>query len=172
VLVPFQGQLLGSYVFKWGWKQERTPTWFGLVLESGELTEAVDVMHYAWTGSWPANRTPRVQSLLLDGRSSRDGVTLVAGETYEAAFNVVDPEGDPLRFHWEVKPESDSIKKGGDFEERIPNVDGVLRNPTAATTTLAVQQPGTYRLFAYAFDGHGHAAHANIPFLVEPGDAP
>jgi len=65
----------------------------------------------------------------------------VAGRTYEAAFQVVDPEGDPLRFHWEVKPESDSIKKGGDFEERIPNVDGVLRNPTAATTTLAVQQP-------------------------------
>lgn len=172
VLAPFQGQLLGSYVFKWGWKQERTPTWFGLLLESGEKTEAVDVMHYVWTGSWPANRTPRVQSLLLDGRSSRDAVTLVAGRTYEAAFHVVDPEGDPLRFHWEVAPESDSIKKGGDFEERIPNIDGVLRNPTAATTTLAVQQPGKYRLFAYAFDGHGHAAHANIPFLVEPGDAP
>jgi hypothetical protein len=172
VLAPFQGRLLGSYVFKWGWKQERTPTWFGLVLESGELTEAVDVMHYIWTGSWPANRTPRVQSLLLDGRSSRDGVKLEAGRTYEAAFDVVDPEGDPLRYRWEVKPESDSIKKGGDFEERIPNIDGVLRNPTAATTILAVPQPGKYRLFAYAFDGHGHAAHANIPFLVEPGVAP
>ena len=113
-----------------------------------------------------------MQSLLLEGRSSRDGVKLEAGRTYEAAFDVVDPEGDPLRYRWEVKPESDSIKKGGDFEERIPNIDGVLRNPTAATTTLAVQQPGKYRLFAYAFDGHGHAAHANIPFLVEPGVAP
>ena len=113
-----------------------------------------------------------MNALRLDGRSSRDSVTLVAGRTYETAFHVVDPEGDPLRFHWEVKPESDSIKKGGDFEERIPNIDGVLRNPRAATTTLAVQQPGKYRLFAYAFDGHGHAAHANIPFLVEPGDAP
>jgi len=172
VLTPFQGQLLGSYVFKWGWKQERTPTWFGLVLESGERTEAVDVMHYVWTGAWPANRAPRVQSMLLDGKGARDSVVLRAGRTYQAAFRVVDPEGDPLRFHWDVKPESDSTKKGGDFEERIGSLDGVLRDPTAATTAITVQQPGKYRLFAYAFDDHGHAAHANIPFLVEPAETP
>jgi hypothetical protein len=172
VLTPFQGQLLGSYVFMWGWKQERTPTWFGLLLESGERTEAVDVMHHVWTGAWPANRTPRVQSLRLDGKGSRDGVVLVSGQTYEAAFRVVDPEGDPLRFHWAVKPESDSTKKGGDFEERIASLDGMLRDSTAAVTAITVQQPGNYRLFAYAFDDHGHAAHANIPFRVELADAP
>jgi len=42
-----------------------------------------------------------------------------------------------------VKPESDSIKKGGDFEERIPNIDGVLRDPTAASTAVTVQQPAS-----------------------------
>ena len=37
----------------------------------------------------------------------------------------------------------------------------------AAATTLTAPPPGEYRLFAYAYDGNGHAAHANIPFLVE-----
>jgi hypothetical protein len=30
----------------------------------------------------------------------------------------------------------------------------------------APQAAGAYRLFVYAFDGHGNAAHAYIPFLV------
>jgi len=172
VLAAFPGQLIGSYVFFWGQKQERTPTWFGLLLEGGEETEAVDVMHLAWTGTPAANRTPRVNALHLDGKGSRDSVALVAGRTYEATFDVFDPDGDPLRYRWEVKRESDATQAGGDFEERIANIDGLLGDAAAPTTTIAVGKPGRYRLFAYAFDDHGHAAHANIPFLVEPGDVP
>lgn len=167
VLSAFPDQLIGSHVFFWGQKQERTPTWFGLLLESGEETEAVDVMHLAWTGTWPANRTPRVNALRLDGRGSRDSVTLVAGTTYQAALDVVDPDGDPLRYRWEVKHESGATQAGGDFESRIGSIDGLLGSPAAAATTITAATPGRYRLFAYAFDDHGHAAHANIPFLVE-----
>ena len=172
VLAGLDEQLVGSYVFFWGQKQERTPTWFGLLLEGGEETEAVDVMHLAWTGAPAANRTPRVNALHLDGKGSRDSVALVAGRTYEATFDVFDPDGDPLRYRWEVKRESDATQAGGDFEERIANIGGLLGDAAAPTTTIAVGKPGRYRLFAYAFDDHGHAAHANIPFLVEPGDVP
>jgi len=49
---------MGSFVFLWGQKQERTPTWYGLFTENDEETEAVDQMHYFWNGSWPANRCP------------------------------------------------------------------------------------------------------------------
>ena len=168
VFSVFEGRLLGSYVFFWGQKQERTPTWFGLLLDTGEETEAADVMQYIWTGEWPANRAPRVNALRIGGKGARESVTLVAGRTYEAAFDVVDREGDPLRFHWEVKPESDATQAGGDHEARIPSIGGVLRDPRAASTAITVREPGRYRLFAYAYDDHGHAAHANIPFLVEP----
>ena len=167
VLSKFEGQLIGSYVFFWGQKQERTPTWFGLLTERGELTEAVDAMQYIWTGSWPANRTPRVESIQLNGKGYKESVVLAAGEPYDAVFDVTDREGDSLTYRWEVKPESDSQKAGGDREEALPNLEGLLSDPEARQTTIRVSKPGKYRLFAYAYDGKDHAAHANIPFLVE-----
>ncbi len=167
ILAPLEGQLLGSYVFLWGQKQERTPTWFGLFTESGYETEAVDVMHHAWTGAWPENRTPRVESMLLGGFGARQSVTLTPGQSYEAVFDVVDPDGDPLSFRWELKPESEATSIGGDREDPVPNIEGYIANPVAPTTTVTPPGPGRYRLFAYAYDDHGHVAHANIPFLVE-----
>ena len=166
VLGKYEGQLIGSYAFLWGQKQERTPTWFGLLTETGEATEAIDVLHKVWTGAWPANRTPRVNSIRLDGNSYKESVVLESGTTYDATFDVVDHDGDVLTFHWEVKPESESTKSGGDLEERLPNLDGLLSDSEAANTTITAPAPGKYRLFAYAYDGKGHAAHANIPFLV------
>ena len=37
-------QGLGSFVFLWGNKQERTPTWYGLFLPSGAATPSVDTL--------------------------------------------------------------------------------------------------------------------------------
>lgn len=165
---PLKNQLIGSYVFLWGQKQERTPTWFGLFTEAGEETEAVDVMHNVWTGSWPDNRSPALKSIRLDGKLAAQNVTLAAGEVYDAAADVVDHENDPLTYRWEVKPESEAIQVGGDFEESIASLNGLIENQTAANTRLTAPPPGEYRLFVYAYDDHGHAAHANIPFLVKP----
>ncbi|NJK86070.1 MAG: DUF4434 domain-containing protein [Bacteroidales bacterium] len=67
---------LGSYVFVWEQKQERTPTWYGLILESGEETEATDFMQYTWTGKWPENLTPVIDSVLLTGKTKWDNVKL------------------------------------------------------------------------------------------------
>ena len=167
ILSPLEGQLIGNYIFLWGQKQERTPTWFGLFTEAGEETEAVDAMHYIWNGDWPANRTPQVRSMLLDGKTHKESVILLQGQSYDAEFDVFDHEGDKLTFRWEVKSESGEAAEGGDFEKAIDNVEDLLSDPDAAVTHLTAPEPGRYRLFAYAYDDHGHAAHANIPFLVE-----
>ncbi|MGB5621164.1 MAG: glycoside hydrolase family 2 TIM barrel-domain containing protein [Gammaproteobacteria bacterium] len=166
-LEPLEGQLIGSYVFLWGQKQERTPTWFGLFTEAGEKTEAVDVMHYIWNGAWPDNRSPQVRSMVLDGKRAADNVTLRTGQIYDAVLDVIDHEGDELAFRWELKPESEATQVGGAFEESIANLNGLVKT-SAETARLTAPPPGEYRLFVYAYDDHGHAAHANIPFLVVP----
>ena len=170
VLEQFEDQLLGNYVFLWGQKQERTPTWFGMFTEAGLGTEAVDTMHYIWNGAWPDNRAPAIDSFLLDGKDARQSVTLSAGQSYAALLDASDPDGDALTFRWEIKPESEATQAGGDYEEPIASLEGLLSNERSATPSVLAPAPGKYRLFAYAFDGNGHAAHANIPFLVEPAD--
>jgi exo-beta-1,3-glucanase (GH17 family) len=167
ILEPLRGQLIGSYAFYWGQKQERTPTWFGMLTEDGKLTESVDAMQFAWTGEWPAKRTPVVAAMRLDGKAASDSVVLEAGRDYQAAFDVADPDGDTVIYRWELKAESTATSGGGDFEAAIPSIDGLLSDPGSATTTLTAPPPGKYRLFAYASDDDERVAHANIPFLVE-----
>jgi hypothetical protein len=160
-------QLIGSYVFLWGQKQERTPTWYGLFLPTGEATEAVDVMHYVWNGEWPDNRAPRLTSATLDGRTALDGIYLDAGQSYPAEVVSTDPDGDTLTYLWEVREESRADTEGGDDEEVPPVLRGLIDRPDSPVSTVtAPDEPGAYRLFVYVFDGRGSAAHANIPFYV------
>ena len=167
VLQPFAHQAIGNYVFLWGQKQEKTPTWYGMYLDTGEETEAIDVMHFIWNNQWPANRTPRVSQIILNKKTAYDDVTLWHGKKYTANIVVQEPDNDPVTYKWEVRPESSAKEVGGD-REVIPDViEGLIVDPTAAqATVIAPEESGAYRLFVYVYDGKGHAAHANLPFYV------
>jgi len=158
---------LGSYVFLWGQKQERTPTWYGLFTESGEENEVVDVMQYLWSGQWPRNRAPQLDSLLLDHRHAKDFIYLESGKAYPIEAFVRDPNGDKLQIRWELLLESTDLKEGGDREERPQALSDFIKNITDNRTLLtAPSQEGAYRLFVYASDGNNKVATANIPFFV------
>ena len=164
---PQMSNLLGTYVFLWGQKQERTPTWFSLFTESGESTEAVDAMQYIWTGQWPSNRAPSIKSIRLANKKPRNNVVVYAGGVVEAEVQAEDLEGDPLRYWWSVKPESEEQHVGGDQEGYIEDVPKAVLNPFEQQVRIQVPtEVGAYRLFTTVFDNHGNAAHANIPFNV------
>jgi len=161
-------QGLGSYVFLWGQKQERTPTWYGMFMPTGEKTESVDVMQYLWTDEWPENRAPRIERPTLDGQTAFENVTLQPGQSVPAEVAVTDSDGDTLRYEWEVREESQAQTEGGDDEEVPPLIEGAVSPTDAAQVTVtAPTEPGAYRLFVNVYDGQNSAAHANIPFYVE-----
>lgn len=159
---------LGSYVFLWGQKQERTPTWYGLFTEQGEESEVMDVMEYLWSGKWPKNRAPHLYSLQLDNRKAVDNIYLIPNGTYPILAVVSDADNDPLKYRWEILPEPTKLSEGGDFEERSMPIEGLLANKDGGKNSLTAPSiPGPYRLLVYVTDDHNNVATANIPFYVK-----
>ncbi len=155
---------LGGYAFLWGNKQETTRTWYGMLLASGEKLPAVDVLGKAWTGRWPANRSPVVSSLQFERGAER----FPAGSKVKALAKISDPERDTLTCEWSVMAESQDVKLGGDAESVPASFPDAVEAGVAGPACLVTIPPaGAYRLFLVVRDGKGGASTANVPFLSE-----
>lgn len=159
-------QCVGSYVFLWGQKQERTPTWYGVFLENGNETGSIDVMHYIWNKKWPENRAPQIESFTLNNIFANKSIVLNANEDQIALVKINDFENDQISYNWEILYESTDLKEGGDEEARPEKVDVKIISNKSGEFKFKSPKKGKYRLFVYADDGNGHAATANIPFKV------
>lgn len=159
---------IGSYVFLWGQKQETTPTWYGIFLEDGSETEVVDVLEHSWSGKWPINKSPKLESFTLNGKKSTESIKVNRRQKSSIELAVVEPENEPLKYRLEILPESTDIKSGGDAEDRPTSLDIPFEETTTKGTFTfsAPKKSGPYRLFIYAYDQHENAAVANIPFYV------
>ncbi len=158
-------QCLGSFAFLWGNKQEKTETWYGLLLPTGETTESVDVLSELWTGQRPANVAPRVTQLDL---GDADAGQLRPGQRIRAQLTASDPDGDELRVQWRVIPESGAKSAGGDFESTIePAQIEVEAEGTLGARITLPERAGAYRLFATVRDGRGHGGTINLPILIQ-----
>jgi hypothetical protein len=160
---------LGSYTFLWGHKQEHTSTWFGLFLVSGEQTKVMDVLITGWSGKEPENRAPLINEFQLLGKKAADNIKISPGTEVTAFVQALDPDGDKLKYIWQVVPESTDKKTGGDAERAPEALKGIFNKSTREKDNVVFtspQKPGQYRLFLYVFDGNNNVATGNIPFMV------
>jgi hypothetical protein len=164
---------IGSYVFLWGQKQERTPTWYSMFIKDSLGTDigtvsfpAVDAMRYNWTGSWPHNRAPQVWEMDLNNVSAEHNIVLSPDAPIISRVQADDPENDTLSYVWELLEEPTSLGTGGSFEARPKTLVSVREDNSPVLNLRAPSKPGQYRLFVYVLDHNGHAGTANIPFQV------
>lgn len=154
---------LGGYAFTWGWKQETTATWFGMLLPDGGRLGAVDAMTEAWTGKPPAHPCPVINSLkLLSPEKNAPGATV------HAALEAENPGGGPLTVRWVVQPEAEQYGAGGDAEAALPSLpEAVARADNRGADVKLPADGGGYRIFAYVKNEDGGAAVANVPVFVD-----
>lgn len=159
---------LGSFVFLWRQHQEYTHTWFGMFDREWRANESVNVMQYVWTGSFPENRAPRVDSMRINGKSAYDFVYLKPGERADAKVWMRDPDKDDvISYEWEILPELTDFGYGGRGERKPEAIDCSIEVITDGSIRFtAPLQKGAYRLFVAGYDKGNHVATANIPFYV------
>lgn len=161
---------LGSYVFLWGNKQEKTHTWFCLFLPDGTPTEIIDAMTRAWTGSWPANRSPNIRAdkiTVISGGDSNHMYT--PGAKITCKVDTTDPEGDEIFVKWDLRFDaSDNLSTGGDWEKPTDPIEGAVLSMAGDTADIQLPETaGNYRIFVYVADPSGKTATANLPIMVK-----
>ena len=164
---------LGSFVFLWGQKEERTPTWFSMFVEDkvdslplkGEKTPMVEAMQRVWTGKELDETAPIVRGMTIDGKSAIDNVRIKAGTLFKAEVSVTDKENDSLAYVWEVLKEATVLGFGGSYEPRPERMGDVAVSDKNVYETM-IKVPGEYRLYVYVLDNTGFVSTANIPFQV------
>lgn len=165
---------LGSFVFLWGQKEERTPTWFSMFVEDtvdmlplkGEKTPMVEAMQRVWTGKELDETAPVILGMMtVNGKSAIDNVRIKAGASLKAEVAAIDKENDSLTYVWEVLKEATVLGFGGSYEPRPERVGEVVMSDKNVYET-AIKVPGKYRLYVYVLDNTGFVSTANIPFQV------
>lgn len=160
-------QCIGSFAFLWGQKQEYTSTWYGLFTDTGVPTEAIDELQYSWSGSYPANRSPTLDSVHFEHSTKINNLVLAPGQKYDVQLFARDREGDKLTYKWELYQESTDLKSGGDAEEKPPLIFGKINGSSKDQMTLkAPLLEGRYRLFVFVYDQE-KVAYMNLPFYVQ-----
>ena len=158
---------LGSYAFLWGYKQEQTPTWYGLFSKDGNATQSIDILNDYWKGS-VRNTAPVLNSFLLNNLDKKESIKLKKGKDCFFSYDVTDAEDDSLSFEFQLMPESNDKKAGGDFEKTPEPISfKIVENMNNKIIIKAPLKSGPYRFFIYVRDSNKNVATANIPFFVK-----
>jgi hypothetical protein len=158
---------LGSYVFLWGQKQETTPTWYGVFVDDKQ-TEAVNVLQEVWSGKVPDNWAPQINSFLLEGKKPTESFEVNKGANVKVQMKVEHKNLPSLKFKWEILPESEFTKSGGDLEKKPEAISVNMKGDSQTGYNFkAPFQRGAYRLFVYIYDMHDQVAYANFPFYAK-----
>ncbi len=162
------GLSLGGYAFLWGQKQERTPTWYGMFIKSGEANATVDELTKYWTGKYPEIRAPKVDSLKLAGKNAVDNIYLKPDVPYLAKVFASDPNNFPLTYKWVIFKEVIERSQGGAREIEPDSIHiEILSNANGELKFKSPKDTGEYRLFSYVFNGKNKVGTANVPFYVK-----
>jgi hypothetical protein len=163
-LITPNSQCLGSLIFYWGQKQEKTPTWFSIFDDQGRKTQTYYDLQRAWKNqSINTYLPPQIRYMLVDKKGASDQLVFTPNEIKNAQIFLATDYDSTLQFNWEIYEEDwvegigKKINKISDCFESIENTKATFRSP-------AIEGP--YRIFAYVYDQHGYVASVNTPFYV------
>lgn len=170
-IVPNESRgCIGSFIFVWGYQTHGAVlTWYGLFDKRGYTFGGIDEIYECWTGNKVENPAPRIENrskMLLNGKTSGDGVSVIkASKDNVASVEATSPTGQPLTYRWLINKE-DAASEDGSMAE---GMEGLIEDPSKPQIKFtAPSEKGGYRLYVFVSDdANRKVALACIPFLVK-----
>lgn len=168
-ILPLEDRCLGSLIFYWGYKHERTHTWFSMFSEDGEATPSVYALEQIFKKDTSTNYSgPILDFLMLNRYGPQESMLLTAGQENIADIFYNAPQCDSITISWEILPEIWMQAPGAKTKEEKPNSLNhlILESRENMIRFKTPEAEGPYRLFTYVKDHNGNIASANFPFYV------
>ena len=156
---------LGSLVFFWGNKHERSSTWFSLFVDNFK-SEIIKELENLWNNSSSGQNLIGLEYMLVDKLGAEDNIIFSPNELKCAELKINNLETDSIKISWELYSEiwdrDDSIT----VLDPVKKVDYFKSFENTKATFITPGIEGPYRIFAYVYDRQGYFASANTPFYV------
>ncbi|MBL7472770.1 glycoside hydrolase family 2 TIM barrel-domain containing protein [Robertkochia sediminum] len=166
---PLEDRCLGSLIFYWGYKHERTHTWFSLFSEEGESTPSVYALEQIFREDTSITyEGPQLDFLMLNRYGPQESMLLNAGQENIADVFYNAPDCDSISISWEILPEIWTRNPHSKRKEEKPIALNhlILESKENMVRFKTPEKEGPYRIFTYIKDHKGNIATANFPFYV------
>ena len=156
---------LGNLMFYWGSKHERTPTWFGFMIDDSLETELTDVARTIW-GTQPTGIFPELDYMLLNEKVGNQSIVVTPGSSITSTLAFKKSPKQPIISRWKVYHEDwYSLQLDQAFDEQ-PILSSQAIEDSTVFTFKAPQEQGPYRVYVECQTSPGYTTTANVPFYV------
>ncbi|GAB1821769.1 discoidin domain-containing protein [Herbidospora sp. RD11066] len=153
------GVALGATQFHYGLENDFGGVWLN-TLTGGWRRHGYHSLKKAYTGVASANTPPEINSMTVQNQTA-----VPAGSQFVVETNTTDPNGDLIRYNLMFSNKHVNGNRGFDhvrFTETAPGRFSVT----------APQAMGVWKVYVYAYDGHGNVGIETKSFRVTPPTAP
>ncbi len=150
---------LGATEFHYGLENDFGGVWLN-TFTGGWRRHGFYSLSRAYSGQTPANTPPEITAMSVSNQTA-----VPAGGTYTVNVSVNDPQGDLIRYHLMY---SDKHITGATGLRNVTFTD----NGNGSFTVRAPEQLGVWKVYVYAFDGHGNVGIEQKSIRVVPPTVP
>ncbi len=147
------GVALGATLFNYGQENDFGGIWFN-VLPAGWKRLSYYAVARDYGGTPQADTPPVIGSMTVGGASA-----VPAGGTFPVSVSASDPDGDPLRYQLMY---SSKYVDGGTGLSQV----GFTQTGDGTFTVTAPKSLGVWKVYVYAYDGHGNVGVETRSFRV------
>ncbi len=164
----YYSESLGSVVFYWGQKQERTHTWFNIFDKEGRKSQVFYELQNLWKNNMDTTVfPPQIKYMILANKGAMDNLVFKPNELTVAQLLFENTVDSTLKYKWEIYEEEWNYGGEG-AAHKLPNeILGCFEKIEDSIATIRMPSvEGPYRIFVNVYDEQGNFATTNTPFYV------